>query len=334
MIGHPVGLPTKIAGGATVRDNSPPTHFLANVDAYGRNSGSPVFDAAGLRVEGLLVRGNPDFVLNDDCFESFSCADSGCTSTPSLWQGVTRATEFSDLICSVNVSYDVAFGLCDAVVFVTTTEETCWAPQALLPDTEYCWSVTARNACGEATAAWSFRTAPSLLAAEPEACSVDARQPADPDGFVANDWWTAVTLTFDGSTVGALPEDFTAETDPGGVAVAVDEVIPVGDTAEVRFGEVIPAGEWTCLFHRASASEVCLGSLPGDVGGDRLTDEVDVGMLIGCLNDGGCDPWQCDLDRQGICTPADVTRWVDLVTGAGVYDPWQDVSLTACPSGP
>lgn len=175
-------------------------------------------------------------------------------------------------------------------------------------------------------------SAPTIVASAPEACSVDARQPADPDGFIATDWWTSVVLTFDGSTAGMMPEDFTAETDQGGVAVPVDEVVPVGDTVKVRFGEVIPAGEWTCLYHLASASEVCLGSLPGDVDGDRLTDEVDASSLMDCLEAGGCDARECDIDRQGICTTADVTRWVDLVNGAGTYDSWQDVSIVACPS--
>ena len=39
VIGHPVGLPAKFAGGATVRDNAPGEFFVANLDTYGGNWG-------------------------------------------------------------------------------------------------------------------------------------------------------------------------------------------------------------------------------------------------------------------------------------------------------
>ncbi|MCZ8190224.1 MAG: serine protease [Microcystis sp. LE19-338.1B] len=56
VIGHPAGLPIKIAGGANVRDNSPRSFFVANLDTYGGNSGSPVFNSQTHQVEGILVR--------------------------------------------------------------------------------------------------------------------------------------------------------------------------------------------------------------------------------------------------------------------------------------
>ena len=57
VIGHPSGLPTKFAGGATVRDNQPTAFFMANLDTYGGNSGSPVFNSDTHEVEGILVTG-------------------------------------------------------------------------------------------------------------------------------------------------------------------------------------------------------------------------------------------------------------------------------------
>jgi hypothetical protein len=60
VIGHPSGLPTKIAAGArVVRRNS--NFFQANLDTFEGNSGSPVFDARTNTVQGLLVRGAPDY---------------------------------------------------------------------------------------------------------------------------------------------------------------------------------------------------------------------------------------------------------------------------------
>ncbi|MGK7898838.1 MAG: serine protease [Xenococcus sp. (in: cyanobacteria)] len=44
VIGHPSGLPLKFANGTQVRDHSPSSFFVANLDTYGGNSGSPVFN--------------------------------------------------------------------------------------------------------------------------------------------------------------------------------------------------------------------------------------------------------------------------------------------------
>jgi hypothetical protein len=57
VIGHPSGLPTKFANGAAVRDNQPNAFFVANLDTYGGNSGSPVFNSDTHEVEGSLSGG-------------------------------------------------------------------------------------------------------------------------------------------------------------------------------------------------------------------------------------------------------------------------------------
>ena len=62
VIGHPSGLPTKIADGAWVRKTTSPIYFVANLDTFGGNSGSAVFDAETGVVEGILVRGERDYV--------------------------------------------------------------------------------------------------------------------------------------------------------------------------------------------------------------------------------------------------------------------------------
>lgn len=77
VIGHPAGLPLKVAGGATVRSIG--TEFLvANLDTYGGNSGSAVFNTESGEVEGVLVRGEVDFVYKDGCNKSKQCLDSDC----------------------------------------------------------------------------------------------------------------------------------------------------------------------------------------------------------------------------------------------------------------
>lgn len=66
LIGHPSGLPTKIAGDAyvlSVLKNS----FLTNVDAFSINSGSGVFNATTGEVEGILSSGRPDYDGKGNC---------------------------------------------------------------------------------------------------------------------------------------------------------------------------------------------------------------------------------------------------------------------------
>jgi hypothetical protein len=93
VIGHPSGLPTKFAGGAAVRNNQPNAFFVANLDTYGGNSGSPVFNSSTHEVEGILVRGETDFVSQGNCSVSLVCPTTGCRG-----EDCTRTTEFSPLL--------------------------------------------------------------------------------------------------------------------------------------------------------------------------------------------------------------------------------------------
>lgn len=77
VIGHPVGLPAKIAGGAKVRRNSS-GFFVANLDTYGGNSGSAVFNESTNEVAGILVRGETDFIRRGACNVSYQCKDELC----------------------------------------------------------------------------------------------------------------------------------------------------------------------------------------------------------------------------------------------------------------
>jgi hypothetical protein len=62
-------------------------------------------------VEGILVRGNTDFVYDSArrCYVSNRCADTGCPG----WEDVTRTTQFASLIpgpldCSANGTCNTA----------------------------------------------------------------------------------------------------------------------------------------------------------------------------------------------------------------------------------
>lgn len=91
VIGHPSGLPQKIADNAKVRKNNNKRYFVANLDTFGGNSGSPVFNTQTLEVEGILVRGDVDYVFSDDgsgCRVVFECSNDGCGG-----ESVTRITK-------------------------------------------------------------------------------------------------------------------------------------------------------------------------------------------------------------------------------------------------
>lgn len=77
VIGHPAGLPAKIAAGARVRA-AHSGYFTANLDVYEGNSGSPVFNEQTGEVEGILVAGEEDFVQKGKCYVTNRCTDNGC----------------------------------------------------------------------------------------------------------------------------------------------------------------------------------------------------------------------------------------------------------------
>ncbi len=64
VIGHPSGLPTKIADDAQVRSVNN-IFLVANLDTYGGNSGSAVFNSKSGEVIGILVRGEQDYILDN-----------------------------------------------------------------------------------------------------------------------------------------------------------------------------------------------------------------------------------------------------------------------------
>ncbi len=63
LIGHPRGLPTKIAGDAWITDIQE-NILMTNVDAYSGNSGSGVFNADTGFLEGVLSHGKEDYEEN------------------------------------------------------------------------------------------------------------------------------------------------------------------------------------------------------------------------------------------------------------------------------
>lgn len=79
VIGHPSGIPTKIADGYT-RYSPHRDYFMTNLDTYGGNSGSAVFNYKTGMIEGILVRGARDFIRapGKSCYISNVCKEDEC----------------------------------------------------------------------------------------------------------------------------------------------------------------------------------------------------------------------------------------------------------------
>jgi V8-like Glu-specific endopeptidase len=80
VIGQPSGLPSIISDQARVRSNDKEFFFVTNLDTFGGNSGSAVFNAQTLEVEGILVRGETDYIKDEarGCYVVNKCAQNAC----------------------------------------------------------------------------------------------------------------------------------------------------------------------------------------------------------------------------------------------------------------
>lgn len=74
VVGHPTGLPLKVAGGAKVAKNVGETMFVSNLDTFAGNSGSPIFNYQR-EVVGILVSGETDYFYDrvDECVRPNTC---------------------------------------------------------------------------------------------------------------------------------------------------------------------------------------------------------------------------------------------------------------------
>ncbi len=154
VISYPVGIPRKYDWGGTVRDNTQYTFFQANLDTYNGSSGAVVLNLNTMIVEGILVRGVEDFILDEN---------TGCERSSVLpndndeWEDVSRITALSPLL----PSYDVYLGTNPAHLKLVKSGSSLsvFRPESLQPRTTYYWQVVVRCASRENRGAiWKFWT--------------------------------------------------------------------------------------------------------------------------------------------------------------------------------
>lgn len=91
VIGHPLGLPMKYTVGVYVGDVDE-TYFMANLNIYSGNSGTPVFDLHTHEVIGMVVKGEKrDFRWTGKCWISVEYPEGKRAEC-------TRVSEFIDII--------------------------------------------------------------------------------------------------------------------------------------------------------------------------------------------------------------------------------------------
>ena len=79
MIGHPAGMALMLSPEGSVSMNSNEFQFSTNLDSFEGNSGSPVLNAKTFEVEGILVNGQEDLVLDSElqCYRNAVYDGSG-----------------------------------------------------------------------------------------------------------------------------------------------------------------------------------------------------------------------------------------------------------------
>lgn len=174
----------------------------------------------------------------------------------------------------------------------------------------------------------------SITTATPSNCAIDARYPNDPGNAAIVFGLDSVDIFVDGGCDAAslLMGDFTV-TSTAGVAPTITGIVPGDGTATLQLDAPIPLSAWTCFA--LGSSQSCVGYLPGDVLGDGTSTAADISGLIDNLNQIiSLEMWQCDIDRSGECTQADILAGINELNGGGELDPWMGATLGACPSAP
>ncbi len=164
----------------------------------------------------------------------------------------------------------------------------------------------------------------SIVESDPPNCTIDARQPTEPDGSNPQTW-NSITLTFDcddTATITDVANFAVTQNPPFGGNPGISGFVPSGNQLTINFDGSFNEQKWTCVqFDPAGGGDkVCFGVSPGDVDGSLLSELVDITAMVSCLNaPGSCTVYQCDSDRSSACASRDILREIDMLTGADTY---------------
>lgn len=95
VVGHPLGLPLKLARDGEILRKEKNGFYYGALDTYHANSGSAIYDTSTKKIVGVLVSGDQDFVLDGICMRSKKCSKDSCNGegfTPS--KNVTQFIQY------------------------------------------------------------------------------------------------------------------------------------------------------------------------------------------------------------------------------------------------
>jgi len=175
----------------------------------------------------------------------------------------------------------------------------------------------------------------------PGNCAIDARRPFDPNNPGVAEGWDRLILRFSCDpadlAAGLVPSDFPRSTVPFSLAPFLTGISTSGMDMTLQLSRPISPGFYTCISHPDSANQWCAGFLPANANQDAVSNASDINALINSINlvPGFVLPeYATDIDRGLVTNPSDILRLIDLLNGAGAFDPWLGVSLQDCPSAP
>jgi hypothetical protein len=170
----------------------------------------------------------------------------------------------------------------------------------------------------------------------PQHCNIDARSSHAPDAPSVRYNTNTLMMAFCEPTANMTADDFEATIVPErGVVPGISSVASSGNAVTIVLTRRIAPEESTCVRPVESNRRCCIGSLPGDVDGDRISLRDGGFELLDNLS-GKVSPElsieKCDIDRSLLCTPADLLMFVDLRNDPFFFDFEDCGTLPVCPS--
>ncbi len=280
---------------------------------------------------GGQYKGNGVICGANTCPPTGACCNGTVCTTKTQSACVAGDGEYKgdNIICNANTCpAPVTGACCDGQVCSTTTPAACSGTYR--GDGASC----SPNPCEAAP------LCTAIIDTVPANCAIDARRTHNPAIPSVPEGGNFIDLTFDCDTANQTLADYSVTVIATGTppaAPTVSAVTPTGPTIKLNLNGPIPPGAWTCFTYTPANLTKCLGFLPGDANGGRAAVPSDILDIVDSLNGVRVPPLtlaQCDIDRSGICAPADLITEIDLLNGSNTFVVWNGKLLPVCPSAP
>ena len=193
--------------------------------------------------------------------------------------------------------------------------------------------------CATACPACEVEPCPvGIVSTTPPLCAIDARYPHDPASVTPRLGFNNLLMQFNLDPGALTCADFTLSAVPSGPGLVTCGGVNCNSslkqcTMTFTNNNAIQTSKWTCVQHNASTDKACIGALPADADSSRASAPLDVDAIMDHLDASiALDIWECDIDRSTRCAPPDIIAALDLLNGAGLFAPFNSVSLPICPS--